>query len=1276
MPKRTDINSILIIGAGPIIIGQACEFDYSGTQGIKALKEEGYRVILINSNPATIMTDHNLADSVYIEPITVDFIKKIIAKERPDVILPTLGGQTALNAALKLIEYDANGRPIMQNGKYLCKIPAKTGLDDYYIGLIGANIDAINTAEDRGLFKKAMEEIGLKCPASFICTDLNFAVMHLFYSICKDFLNIGVDGEFVVSHDNIGISEECSQIIYKFCEYYGLISHNLDIHAVLDLLQKSEKFQSDFVSATRAAMQKEQSGESLAIFTLPAIIRPSLTLGGTGGGVANTFEEYVEIVQRGLDASPICQVQIDQSLIGWKEYEMEVIRDKNDNSIIVCSIENIDPMGVHTGDSITVAPAMTLTDKEYQVMRDASLAVLRKVGVETGGSNVQFAVNPANGDMVVIEMNPRVSRSSALASKATGFPIAKVAAKLAIGYTLDELRNDIACGIPKEFDYLKFKTHLERIETKLHAECGGDLQKLLSQNRAFSEKIEDYIYNALSDGVSFFQLHQRVLPASFEPTIDYVVVKIPKFNFEKFGIKNPELGTQMQSVGEVMAIGRNFEESFLKAVWSLEEPWNDLHNITLEECKKQLSLRIPNKFYHIFRAFGFGISVNEIIEITGYDRWFLERFQRIDQKVDEIMKHGSAILDSTKVASNYSEVSKKLVFEAKQLGLRDLFVRQFLGFPAGETGKHPLREWRKSQNIKPVFKRIDTCANEFATNTNYFYSTYENGHYNLDGSFVPAANEASALDGKKVIVIGSGPNRIGQGIEFDYACVHGCLALREIGIKSIMINCNPETVSTDYDTSDRLYFEPLTDEHVMNVIENELEAGELLGVIVQFGGQTPLKLRNTLHAAGIPILGMQTDAINICDDRERFGELCNKLGVHRPQSAYAHNFDELMRYAKDFDYKFIIRPSAVIGGRGMAIIQDQDEFSEYCNKEKLSSIATINHLLDKFLIGATELDVDAIRDKEGNVFVCGILEHIEYAGIHSGDSACSLPCRTVSTELQSKVSEITVKFANELNVIGLINIQFAIQNGEIYVIEVNPRASRTVPFTSKALKLPIPKIATKVMCGMLLAKIPEFTSCLYKKIFGNHYVLDVNKIDFWAVKEAVFSFEKFLSSDVVLGPEMKSTGEVMGIGKTFNEAYAKALLATGQNVFKENGFVFLSVKDDDKNHVTVAIANQLITSGIALCATSGTRSFLMGHGVSCDLVYKVGESDKTIINLINEGKIRFVINTTSGLKSLKDSMSIRRAVIANKILYSTNIESATLISGILHNLNRGNVGIF
>lgn len=1362
MPKRNDIKSILIIGAGPIVIGQACEFDYSGTQGIKALKEEGYRVILINSNPATIMTDSELADAVYIEPITPSFVEQVIAKEQPDAILPTLGGQTALNMAL-----DLNKMGVLQK---------------YNVKLIGASVEAIEKAEDRGLFKQAMTEIGLRCPASFICTNIVDAMDKLLYWCYQN-------GGYKMGSADL-VHEEDSEITRNLMLRYYASSIDFNEGGYsLGKKPADKTVRQKCDDVIRKIEKGIQSGIHTELAGLPAVIRPSLTLGGTGGGVANTVEEYIGLVNSGLEASPITQIQIDQSLIGWKEFEMEVIRDKNDNGIIVCCVENIDPMGVHTGDSITVAPSMTLTDKEYQVMRDASLAVLRKVGVETGGSNVQFTINPnipmgenpydmlTNGHMLVIEMNPRVSRSSALVSKATGFPIAKVAAKLAVGYTLDEIKNDIACTIPKEFDYLTFKVALEfytnqnTLEGQLEkckqfcAERGIDSMFIISGNNVktlnenainhtvfkfFLNNINDiekakgnirsafnYIDTQIQSGLALDAVAQQILPASFEPAIDYTVIKIPKFNFEKFGIEKPELGTQMQSVGEVMAIGRCFEEALNKAIVSLEGVKRYYLDVPLED---RLKLRSPTRILDIIdycRDYIVSYDkcdpkfIAKIATLSGYDKWFVNKLASIAQNRVKISKISALNKEVSDASSVFKLLDHDAVLNLKIKGFGDLEIRETLGVEAGRPGTHLFREYRKECGIVPVFKKIDTCAGEFNVKTNYFYSTYEHGSTKLNQSntfdIIHPHNEAKANAKRKVIIIGSGPNRIGQGIEFDYTCVHGLAALREIGIESIMINCNPETVSTDFDSSDRLYFEPITNEHVLNILENEMDyeliglvsdgiseyhfntllqltqaarkfdkykftlelevdnvnamagskrkfASKLefidflenyIGVIIQFGGQTPLKLRDTLYEYAIPILGMGVDAINICDDRGKFDKLCKELKAVRPTSSYCETFENLQETAKILNYNFLIRPSGVIGGRGMRIINNKEEFDEYLRYEgNLKEV-----LVDEFLSGAIEFDVDAIRDKSGNTYICGVLEHIEYAGVHSGDSACTLPVRTISSDVQEKIENIVFNFADKLKVVGLINVQVAMKGGQIYIIEVNPRASRTVPFICKAVNIPLAKIATKVMCGQSLEEIAEFTNFQKKErvkadLLGlKHYWRLINPKIF-AVKEAMFSFEKFLNSDIILGPEMKSTGEVMGIARTFEKAYTKAIMATKQK-FCTKGNAFISIKNADKTDQAVEIARQLFDCGFRILCTSGTAKFLRDNHIICQDVKKVSEAfgdEQSILDMIKQDMIDVVINTTASPGSLQDSLSIRRAILSKRILYSTNLEAASVLA--------------
>ena len=1058
MPKRTDIKSILVIGAGPIVIGQACEFDYCGTQACKALKEEGYRVILINSNPATIMTDPNTADSTYIEPITTEFLEKIIQKEKPDAILPTVGGQTALNCALKA----------SQEGI----------LDKYGVILIGANSKSIEKAENRRLFNKAMAKIGLKTPKNAIVKSLDEALEAL--------------------------------------DYVGL----------------------------------------------PAILRPSFTLGGSGGGIAYDKQQYIDLVKSGLEISPIGEIQIDQSVIGWKEYEMEVVRDKNDNAIIICSIENIDPMGVHTGDSITVAPALTLTDKEYQIMRDASINVLREIGVETGGSNVQFAVNPDNGELLVIEMNPRVSRSSALASKATGFPIAKIAAKLAIGYSLDELFNDVT----------------------------------------------------------------KVTPASFEPTIDYVVVKIPRFAFEKFDYV-PTLSTTMRSVGEAMAIGRTFAQSLQKALRSLETGLTGLNEIavqglseqsTLQEkqqlIKQELKELTPKRLLLIAQALRYGITQDEICDITHYDKWFVAQINNLVQAEEEIR---TIDLDN-----------KFTLLKYKKLGFSDQRMAEL-------NGKLPTEIYnlRNKHNIYPIYKKVDTCSGEFKSYTNYIYSSYEGDGYNI------AQCEASPSEKNKIMILGGGPNRIGQGIEFDYTCCHAAFSLSNQGVETIMVNCNPETVSTDYDTSDRLYFEPLTAEDVIAIAHKEQEKGTLLGVILQFGGQTPLKLAKDLESFGIPVIGTSPDKIDLAEDRDRFKNLLTKLQLQQPKSIICRNYDNIMQQVIDIGFPVVIRPSYVLGGRAMEIIQNERALKKYLktNKEILQN-NTI--LIDAFLDQAIEFDVDALSDGD-DVAVLGILEHIEHAGIHSGDSACSLPPYSVSKKVVEMIRDATVKLAVALEIKGLMNVQYAYKDGELYVIEVNPRASRTVPFVAKATGIQIAKIAALIIAGR---KLKEFDLIIKD---CNHY----------AVKEAIFPFERFENVDVLLGPEMKSTGEVMGIDNNFNLAFAKAQIAVYGSL-PSQGSVFISVKDQDKEEV-LEIAKQLQKIGFNILSTKGTAKFLTENGLTnITTVNKVKEGSPHIVDMIAQKKVDLVINTTSEEQSILDSYSIRRTTLLNKIVYFTTIRGA------------------
>ncbi len=1061
MPKRTDIKSIMIIGAGPIVIGQACEFDYSGTQACKALRADGYRIILLNSNPATIMTDPNLADATYIEPITPEIVEKIIAKERPDALLPTMGGQTALNAAIAV---------------------AKKGvLEKYKVELIGADIPAIEKAEDRQLFKDAMLKIGLDVPKSGVANTM------------------------------------------------------------------------------------EEGWEILERIGLPVIIRPSFTMGGQGGGIAYNREEFETIVKSGLDASPVSEVLIEESVLGWKEFEMEVVRDKNDNCIIVCSIENIDPMGVHTGDSITVAPALTLTDKEYQIMRNASIAVLREIGVETGGSNVQFAIDPKTGRMIVIEMNPRVSRSSALASKATGFPIAKVAAKLAVGYTLDEIANDVTGG----------KT-----------------------------------------------------PASFEPTIDYIVVKIPRFTFEKFPGAKTELGSAMKSVGEAMSMGRSFPEALQKALCSMETGLNGLNpprKYTDETVRQDLARMSHDRLLVIAEALRMGLAVDEICRISHFDKWFVEQLQILVNAEAEIKK---------------SKFEKTELLKFKKLGFSDSRIKELSGTDvAGLRAKY---------NLHPVYKRVDSCAAEFEASTAYMYSCYEG-----DGVSEPD-DEALVSDRKKVIILGGGPNRIGQGIEFDYTCVHAAYALKEMDIEAIMVNCNPETVSTDYDTSDRLYFEPLTPEHVIEICKKEMSKGELLGVIVQFGGQTPLKLSHALQAAGIPILGTSVDSIDLAEDRNRFRELLDKLGLKQPKSEIANKESEVIPFAEKIGYPVLVRPSYVLGGRAMAIINERAELEKWITDMQAQFKGALFEspvLIDMYLKNAIELDVDCLSDGK-DVFVAGIMEHIEEAGIHSGDSACSLPPYSLSNEIIEEVKKETEKLALALKVKGLMNAQYAVKDGQIYIIEVNPRASRTVPFVAKTIGLPVSKIATRIMAGESLKS----------------HKLEYKKLDHIAVKEAVFPFARFPGVDTILGPEMKSTGEAMGLDRDFGTAFFKAQIASG-NLLPLSGSIFISVRDEDKPQA-IDIAKRLSKIGYKIVATHGTAEAIRKAGVEVTGVNKVREGRPHIVDMLKDKQINLVLNTTDGAVAIADSFSIRSTALMQKIPYTTTITGAVAITSGLESLKK------
>jgi carbamoyl-phosphate synthase large subunit len=1093
MPKRTDISSILVIGAGPIVIGQACEFDYSGTQAIKALKEEGYRIVLVNSNPATIMTDPELADATYIEPITPEIVAKIIAKERPDAVLPTMGGQTALNTALAL---------------------ANDGtLEKYGCIMIGADAEAIDKAEDRLKFKDAMTRIGLESARSAIAHTVEEALAGL-----------------------------------------------------------------------------ERTG-------LPAIIRPSFTLGGTGGGIAYNKEEFVAIVRAGLDASPTTEVLIEESLLGWKEYEMEVVRDSADNCIIICSIENVDPMGVHTGDSITVAPALTLTDKEYQIMRNASIAVLREIGVETGGSNVQFAVNPKDGRLIVIEMNPRVSRSSALASKATGFPIAKVAAKLAVGYTLDEITNDIT----------------------------------------------------------------GATPASFEPTIDYVVTKIPRFAFEKFKGAEAVLGTAMKSVGEVMAIGRNIHESMQKALRGLETGLSGFNNVdrlagaSRDEIEAALAVQSPDRLLNVAQALREGFTVAEIHAVTRYDPWFLERIAEIVAAEEVICKGGlpqdaagmrrlKSMGFSDKRLAYLALRSANLPSGTDQMARSSGLIGEVVNMMTGGVTEAEVRKLRHRLGVRPVFKRIDTCAAEFEAKTPYMYSTYE------APSFGEPECESMPTGRRKIVILGGGPNRIGQGIEFDYCCCHACFALADAGYETIMVNCNPETVSTDYDTSDRLYFEPLTAEDVLEILHTEKANGELVGVIVQFGGQTPLNLAQALEDAGIPILGTSPDAIDLAEDRERFAKLISKLGLAQPANGIARSRDEAVAVAERIGYPVLMRPSYVLGGRAMEIVDGQAQLDDYIQTAVQVS-GTSPVLIDQYLRDAIEVDVDAICDGE-DVVVAGVLQHIEEAGVHSGDSACSIPPYSLSAEIIAEIERQTVALAHALSVKGLMNIQFAVKEGVVYLIEVNPRASRTVPFVAKAIGIPIAKIAARVMAGEKLRDLPK---------------IDRN-IDYIAVKEAVFPFNRFPGVDPVLSPEMKSTGEVMGIDRDFAIAFAKAQLGAG-TVLPSAGTLFVSVKDSDKDVVLPGV-KLMAELGFAIIATDGTAAYLESQGLAVERVNKVLQGRPHIVDRIVDGDVAIIFNTTEGWQSLKDSSDIRRSALGLKLPYFTTAQAAVAAARAIEALSR------
>jgi carbamoyl-phosphate synthase large subunit len=1075
MPKRSDIKSILIIGAGPIVIGQACEFDYSGAQACKALKEEGYRIVLVNSNPATIMTDPGLADATYIEPITPAIVEKIIARERPDALLPTMGGQTALNCALAL----------SQSG-----VLAKHGVE-----LIGAREEAIEKAEDRQLFRQAMDKIGLVSPKSRLVKSL------------------------------------------------------------------------------------DEAQEALAITGLPAIIRPSFTLGGTGGGIAYNTEEFEEIVRGGLRASPTSEVLIEESVLGWKEYELEVVRDRNDNCIIICSIENIDPMGVHTGDSVTVAPALTLTDKEYQIMRNAAIAVLREIGVDTGGSNVQFAVNPADGRLVIIEMNPRVSRSSALASKATGFPIAKVAAKLAVGYTLDELDNEIT----------------------------------------------------------------GVTPASFEPTIDYVVTKIPRFTFEKFPGAAPLLTTSMKSVGEAMAIGRSFAESMQKALRSLETGLDGFDEVAIdgvesggkEAVKAALSRPTPDRLLLIAQAYRHGLTTAEIHAACRFEPWFLEQVESIVATEERVRRDGLP-----EDATGFLRL--------KQMGFSDKRLGKLSGLDEAQIAKK-----RREFGLAPVYKRVDTCAGEFASRTPYLYSAYEGDGLN------PPECEADPSDRRKVVILGGGPNRIGQGIEFDYCCVHAAYSLREAGIETIMINCNPETVSTDYDTSDRLYFEPLTAEDVIEIVRVEQQRGTVLGLIVQFGGQTPLNLAKALEAADIPILGTSPDAIDLAEDRKRFQQLLQGLGLRQPDNGTAYSYlpEEIAVIADKIGYPVVIRPSYVLGGRAMEIVHDAAALGRYMLR-MVPFLGSGPMLIDRYLSNAIEVDVDAVADGE-RVYVAGIMEHIEEAGIHSGDSACSLPPYSLDAATVAEIERQTVALARALHVIGLMNVQFAVKDGDVYVLEVNPRASRTVPFVAKATGVPIAKIAARVMTG---EKLSDFVTG--ERPAANGHV---------AVKEAVFPFARFPGVDLILGPEMKSTGEVMGLDADFGRAFAKAQLGAG-NDLPLSGRVFVSVRDSDKAAL-VEPCRQLVEWGFELVATRGTAAKLVAAGLAVTVVNKVQEGRPDIVDEMRSGRTQLVFNTSEGAQAISDSFSLRRTALTHNIPYYTTVAGARAAVQAIGALRRGSLEV-
>jgi len=1132
MPKRTDIKSIMIIGAGPIIIGQACEFDYSGAQACKALREEGYRVILVNSNPATIMTDPGLADATYIEPITPDVVAKIIAKERPDALLPTMGGQTGLNTALAL-EEDGT-------------------LDKYNVEMIGAKRPAIEMAEDRKLFREAMDRLGIENPKATIVTV-----------------------PFTSPEDEVNWRNIQGDKRQKYLEQGIALALN-----------------------------------DLEDIGLPAIIRPAFTMGGTGGGVAYNREDYIHFCRSGMDASPVGQILVDESLLGWKEYEMEVVRDTADNAIIVCSIENVDPMGVHTGDSITVAPALTLTDKEYQIMRNHSIAVLREIGVETGGSNVQWAVNPADGRMVVIEMNPRVSRSSALASKATGFPIAKVAAKLAVGYTLDELDNDIT----------------------------------------------------------------KVTPASFEPSIDYIVTKIPRFAFEKFPGAEPLLSTAMKSVGEVMSIGRTFHESMQKALASMEtgltgfdemdipgvaaapipDPTRRLSPADHAAVIAAISVQTPDRTLLIAQAMRHGLSNDQIQAVTSFDPWFLDRIREI-------------IDAEAVVRENGLPTDERGLRKLKMMGFTDARLATLTGKSETEV-----RTARHALNVKAVFKRIDTCAAEFEAQTPYMYSTYESP---VMGD---VECEARPSDRKKVVILGGGPNRIGQGIEFDYCCCHACYALTDQGYETIMINCNPETVSTDYDTSDRLYFEPLTYEHVMEILTKEQENGTLHGVIVQFGGQTPLKLANALQESGIPILGTTPDAIDLAEDRERFQELVNNLGLKQPNNALAHTDEEAFKAAEQIGYPLVIRPSYVLGGRAMEIVRDLAQLERYIAEAVVVS-GDSPVLLDSYLSGAVEVDVDCLSDGE-NVHIAGIMQHIEEAGVHSGDSACSLPPHSLPQDIIKELERQSVELARALHVVGLMNVQYAVKDGEIYLIEVNPRASRTVPFVAKATDSAIASIAARLMAGEPMSNFPKrppyATDVSYDTPMplADPMTLADPNMPWFSVKEAVMPFNRFPGVDTILGPEMRSTGEVMGWARSFPRAFLKAQMGAG-TILPRKGRVFLSIKDDDKTAQLAETAQILRDLGFTFIATSGTADFLSDSGIETDVVKKAYEGRPNIVDHMKDGSVALVMNTTEGAQAVEDSRSMRNVALMDRIPYYTTLAASHAAALAMKAREEGEIGV-